>query len=42
MEGHVAWPLFAGPFITERYNGYRAKQYNVIIDVLGGYSKTPR
>ena len=22
-----------------RYNGYRVEQYNVIIDVLGGYSK---
>ena len=25
----------------QRYNGYRVDQYNVIIDVLGGYS-TPR
>ena len=23
----------------QRYNGYRVEQYNVIIDVLGGYSK---
>ena len=22
-----------------RYSGYRVEQYNVIIDVLGGYSK---
>ena len=41
MEGQVAWPLFAGPFITEAEIQwlYRVEQYNVIIDVLGGYSK---
>ena len=25
--------------IRDRYNGYRVEQYNLIIDVLGGYSK---
>ena len=25
--------------LKQRYNGYRVEQYNVIIDVLGGYSK---
>ena len=25
--------------LKQRYNGYRVKQYNIIIDVLGGYSK---
>ena len=25
--------------LKQRYNGYRVGQYNVIIDVLGGYSK---
>ena len=24
--------------LKQRYNGYRVNQYNVIIDVLGGYS----
>ena len=24
--------------LKQRYNGYRVKQYNVIIDLLGGYS----
>ena len=24
--------------LKQRYNGYRVKQYNVIIDILGGYS----
>ena len=24
--------------LKQRYNGYRVKQYNVIIDMLGGYS----
>ena len=29
--------------LTQRHNGYRVEEYNVIIDVLGGYSsKTPR
>ena len=27
--------------LKQRYNGYRVEQYNVKIDVLGGYSKTP-
>ena len=25
--------------VKQRYNGYRVEQYNVIIDVLGDYSK---
>ena len=25
--------------LKQRYNGYRVEEYNVIIDVLGGYSK---
>ena len=25
--------------LKQRYNGYRFEQYNLIIDVLGGYSK---
>ena len=25
--------------LRQRYNGYRVEEYNVIIDVLGGYSK---
>ena len=25
--------------LKQRYNGYRVEQYNVIIDVQGGYSK---
>ena len=25
--------------LKQRYNGYRVEQYNVIIDVLDGYSK---
>ena len=25
--------------LKQRYNDYRVEQYNVIIDVLGGYSK---
>ena len=25
--------------LKKRYSGYRVNQYNVIIDVLGGYSK---
>ena len=25
--------------LKQKYNGYGVKQYNVIIDVLGGYSK---
>ena len=25
--------------LKQRYSGYRVEQYNVIIDVLGGYSK---
>ena len=25
--------------VKQRYNGYRVELYNVIIDVLGGYSK---
>ena len=25
--------------LKQRYNGYRVEPYNVIIDVLGGYSK---
>ena len=25
--------------LKERYSGYRVEQYNVIIDVLGGYSE---
>ena len=25
--------------LKQRYNGYRVEQFNVIIDVLGGYSK---
>ena len=28
--------------LKQRYNGYRVEQYNVIIDVLGGYSKHPQ
>ena len=31
--GPMMWEL------NQRYNGYRVEQYNVIIDVLGGYSK---
>ena len=31
--GPMMWEL------KQRYNGYRVQQYNVIIDVLGGYSK---
>ncbi|CAH3183363.1 unnamed protein product [Porites lobata] len=31
--GPMMWEL------KQRYNGYRVEQYNVIIDVLGGYSK---
>ena len=31
--GPMMWEL------KERYNGYRVERYNVIIDVLGGYSK---
>ena len=31
--GLMMWEL------EQRYNGYRAEQYDVIIDVLGGYSK---
>ena len=31
--GPTMWEL------KQRYNGYRVEQYNVIIDVLGGYSK---
>ena len=34
--------LKSGPMVWElkqRYNGYRVEQYNIIIDVLGGYSK---
>ena len=30
--GPMKWEL------KQRYNGYRVEQYNVIIDVLGGYS----
>ena len=25
--------------LKQKYNGYGVKQYNIIIDVLGGYSK---
>ena len=25
--------------LKQRYSGYRVEQYNVIIDVLGGYAK---
>ena len=25
--------------LKQRYNGYRVEQYNVIIDMLGGYSR---
>ena len=25
--------------LKQKYNGYRVEHYNVIIDVLGGYSK---
>ena len=31
--GPVMWEL------KQRYNGYRVEQYNVIIDMLGGYSR---
>ena len=31
--GPMMWEL------RQRYNGYRLEQYNVIIDVPGGYSK---
>ena len=31
--GPMMWEL------KQRYNGYRVEQYNVIIDVLGGFSK---
>ena len=31
--GPMMWEL------KQRYNGYRVEQYNIIIDVLGGYSK---
>ncbi|XP_068704791.1 uncharacterized protein [Montipora foliosa] len=31
--GPMMWEL------NQRYNGYRVEQYNIIIDVLGGYSK---
>ena len=34
--GPMMWEL------KQRYNGYRVEQYNVIIDVLGGYSKHRR
>ena len=34
--GPMMWEL------KQRYNGYRVEQYNVITDVLGGYSLTPR
>ena len=33
--GAMMWEL------KQRHSGYRAEQYNVIIDVLGGYSKHP-
>ena len=32
-HGSMMWEL------KQRYNGYRVEQYNVIIDVLGGFSK---
>ena len=25
--------------LKQRYNGHRVEQYNVIVDVVGGYSK---
>ena len=34
--GPMMWEL------KQRYNGYRVEHYNVIIDVLGGYSKHPK
>ena len=39
---HSSMGRWCGPMVWElkqRYNGYRVEHYNVVIDVLGGYSK---
>ena len=36
-ENHAIWTAPLGPELKQKYQGYEVKQYNIIMDVLGGW-----
>ena len=36
-ENHAIWTTPLGPELKQKYQGYEVKQYNIIMNVLGGW-----